>query len=147
MNKRVVIKELEPGAYEAMFAMERYLAQTNIEPSLKELIKIRVSQINGCAYCINVHTKDARAMGETEQRIYALNAWKETPFFTDLERAVLALAEEITHIRNGVSDVTYNNAAKLMDNNTLAQTIMAIVTINAWNRMAISTHQMPALEN
>ncbi|MDR6943761.1 carboxymuconolactone decarboxylase family protein [Mucilaginibacter pocheonensis] len=147
MSKRVVIAELEPKAYEAMFGLEKYLSKTNLEPSLKELIKIRVSQINGCAFCINLHTKDARKMGETEQRIYALSAWRETPFFTETERAVLALAEEITYIHNGgVSDETYQNAAKLLDENTLAQAIIAIATINTWNRIAVTTHQQPALD-
>jgi AhpD family alkylhydroperoxidase len=114
---------------------------------LKELIKIRVSQINGCAFCINLHTKDARKMGETEQRIYALNAWRETPFFNATERAVLALAEEITHISvSGVSDETYNNALQSLGEERLAQTIMSIVVINAWNRIAISTRQMPGLD-
>ncbi|MEO3405666.1 carboxymuconolactone decarboxylase family protein [Mucilaginibacter sp. CAU 1740] len=147
MNKRIVIKELEPKAYEAMFGLEKYLGTTNLEASLKELIKIRVSQINGCAFCINLHTKDARKMGETEQRIYALSAWRETPFFSEKEMAVLALAEEITYIHNGgVSDTTYQRAASVLDDHTLAQTIMAIIAINAWNRIAVSTHQQPTLD-
>lgn len=146
MSKRVVICAIEPKAYEAMYGFEKYLAQTNLEASLKELIKIRVSQINGCAFCINLHTKDARKMGETEQRIYALNAWRETPFFNERERAVLALAEEITFIYKGVAEDTYRNAALVLDEQTLAQTIMAIITINAWNRIAITTHQQPVLD-
>ena len=146
MSKRVVIRAIEPKAYEAMYGFENYLAQTNLEASLKELIKIRVSQINGCAFCINLHTKDARKMGETEQRIYALNAWRETPFFNERERAVLALAEEITFIYKGVAEDTYRNAALILDEQTLAQTIMAIITINAWNRIAITTHKQPVLD-
>jgi AhpD family alkylhydroperoxidase len=147
MSKRIVIKELQPKAYEAMFALEKYLSQSKIEPALKELIKIRVSQINGCAYCIDQHTKDARKQGETEQRIYGLNAWRETPFYNETERAVLALAEEITHISvHGVSDETYNNALKQLGEETLAQAIMAIITINAWNRIGISTHMQPSLD-
>jgi AhpD family alkylhydroperoxidase len=147
MSKRIVIQELQPKAYEAMFALEKYLSQSTIEPLLKELIKIRVSQINGCAYCINLHTKDARKLGETEQRIYGLNAWRETPFYNDMERAVLALAEEITHISlHGVSDETYNKALEQLGEEKLAQVIMAIITINAWNRIGISTHLMPALD-
>ncbi|SEJ28705.1 alkylhydroperoxidase AhpD family core domain-containing protein [Dyadobacter koreensis] len=144
MNNRVVIKELEPKAYEAMFGLEKYLSKTNLDASLKELIKIRVSQINGCAYCIDLHTREARSMGETEQRIYALSAWRETSWFTQKERVVLALAEEITFISKGVSDKTYSAAAELFDDHTLAQAIMAIVTINAWNRIAIATHMRPA---
>jgi AhpD family alkylhydroperoxidase len=95
---------LEPKAYEAMQALENYLETTIVSPIHKELIRIRASQINGCAYCINMHTKDARAIGETEQRIYALNAWRETPFFSPEERAILALTEKITNIKHGVSD-------------------------------------------
>lgn len=147
MSKRIVIQQLQPKAYEAMFGLEKYLGQSEIETSLKDLIKIRVSQINGCAYCIDLHTKDARKLGETEQRIYALNAWKETPFFNDTERAVLALAEEITHISvNGVTDETYNNALQLLGEERLAQVIMAIIAINAWNRIGISTRMMPSLD-
>ena len=145
MSKRVVVQEVEPKAYEAMFGLEKYLSKSNLKPALKELIKIRVSQINGCAYCIDLHTKDARKAGETEQRIYALNAWRETPFFDETERAVLALAEEMTFIFKGVSDQAYENAAKVLDEHTLAQAIMAIVTINAWNRIAITTHLQPAI--
>jgi len=146
MSKRIVIKDIEPKAYEAMFGLEKYLSKSNLEPALKDLIKIRVSQINGCAYCIDLHTKDARKLGETEQRIYALNAWRETPFFTEKERAVLALAEEVTLINKGVSDETYQQAAKFLDEQTLAQAIMAIITINAWNRIGISTHMQPGLD-
>ncbi|KAA2243377.1 carboxymuconolactone decarboxylase family protein [Chitinophaga agrisoli] len=146
MSKRVVIREKEPKAYEIMFEFEKYLSKTNLAPSLKELIKIRVSQINGCAFCIDLHTKDARKMGETEQRIFALSAWRETPFFNETERAVLALAEEITFIHKGVSDETYQQAARLMDEQTLSQAIMAIIAINAWNRIGITTHQQPSLD-
>jgi AhpD family alkylhydroperoxidase len=145
MSKRIVIQQLQPKAYEAMFGLEKYLSQTRLKPSLKDLIKIRVSQINGCAYCIDLHTKDARKQGETEQRIYALNAWRETPFFDETERAVLALAEEITHISvHGVSDETYNNALEQLGEEQLAQTIMAIIAMNAWNRIGVSTRMMPA---
>ena len=147
MSNRIVIKDLQPRAYEAMFGLEKYLSQTQLDQKLKDLIKIRVSQINHCAYCIDMHTKDARKAGETEQRIYALNAWKETPFFNDTERAVLALAEEITHISvNGVTERTYNEALRLLGEERLAQAIMAIITINAWNRIGVSTHMRPALE-
>jgi AhpD family alkylhydroperoxidase len=145
MNTRVVIKDLEPKAYEAMFGLEKYLSKSNLDASLKELIKIRVSQINGCAYCIDLHTRDARKMGEHEQRIYALSAWRDTPYFTPTEMAVLALAEEITFIHKGVSDATYAEASKVLDDHTLSQAIMAIVAINAWNRISISTHMRPAL--
>lgn len=147
MSKRIVIQQVQPKAYEAMFGLEKYLSQSQLKPSLKELIKIRVSQINGCAYCIDLHSKDARKHGETEQRIYGLSAWRETPFYDDTERAVLALAEEITHISvHGVSDETYKNALAQLGEEGLAQAIMAIITINAWNRIGVSTHMMPALD-
>jgi AhpD family alkylhydroperoxidase len=147
MSKRIVIEKIQPKAYEAMFGLEKYLSQSKIEHALKDLIKIRVSQINGCAYCIDLHTKDARKQGETEQRIYGLNAWRETPFYNETERAVLALAEEITHISvHGVSDEIYNKALEQLGEETLAQAIMAIIAINAWNRIGISTHMQPTLD-
>ncbi|HEY6901209.1 MAG TPA: carboxymuconolactone decarboxylase family protein [Puia sp.] len=147
MSKRIVIKELQPKAYEAMFGLEKYLGQTKIDVSLQDLIKVRVSQINKCAYCIDLHTKDARNHGESERRIYALDAWKGNPLFSETERAVLALAEEITHISvSGVSDETYEEAFQLLGEEKLAQVIMAIIVINAWNRIGISTHMMPVLD-
>lgn len=147
MSKRIIIQQVQPKAYEAMFGLEKYLSQSQLKPSLKDLIKIRVSQINGCAYCIDLHSKDARKQGETEQRIYGLSAWRETPFYDETERAVLALAEEITHISvHGVSDETYENALAQLGEEGLAQAIMAIIAINAWNRIGVSTHMMPALD-
>ncbi|MDO1450139.1 carboxymuconolactone decarboxylase family protein [Rhodocytophaga aerolata] len=146
MNQRIVIKEVEPKAYEAMFAFEKYLSRTKLTAIEKHLIKIRASQINGCAYCINMHTKEARELGETEQRIYALSAWRDTPYFTEKERAILALTEEVTLIHQKVSEKTYQQAARLLDEVSLAQVIMSIIGINAWNRIAISTHLMPPLE-
>ena len=146
MSQRIVIKEVEPKAYEAMFAFEKYLSRTKLTPIEKQLIKIRASQINGCAYCINMHTKEARELGETEQRIYALSAWQDTPYFSKKERAILALTEEVTLIQQKVSEKTYQQAASLLDEVSLAQVIMAIIGINAWNRIAITTHLMPPLE-
>ena len=122
-----------------MLALENYVEGTGLSTRHKDLIKIRASQINGCAYCIDMHTSDARKAGETEQRIYALNAWRDTPFFDNQERAILALTEEVTLISNKVSDETYNNAAVLFDKTYLAQIIMTIITINAWNRLGITT--------
>ncbi|KQN37910.1 hypothetical protein ASE92_00225 [Pedobacter sp. Leaf41] len=139
MENRINIQKVEPAAYQAMFGLEKYLSTSTVDPILLELIKMRASQINGCAFCLNMHSADARKMGETEQRLYLLNAWKETTLFTKTEEAVLALTEEITLISNHVSDETYNKAASFFDEKTLAQIIMAIVTINAWNRIAIST--------
>ena len=145
MSNRSKINEAKPAAYNAMLALEKYIDNSNLKKTHKELIKIRASQINGCAYCINMHTIDARNAGETEQRIYALSAWRDTPFFDEQERALLALTEEVTLISNHVSDKTYNNAASVFDQAYLADIIMAIITINAWNRVAITTGLQPAL--
>ncbi|MEW5675198.1 carboxymuconolactone decarboxylase family protein [Flavobacterium enshiense] len=139
MTTRIDIPQTEPEAYKAMLGLEKYLAESKLTPIHKELIKIRASQINGCAFCINMHTTDARKMGETEQRIYLLNAWRETALFNEEEKAILALTEEVTLIQNHVSDATYQAAAKLFDENYLAQIMMMIITINAWNRIAIAT--------
>ena len=146
MEKRINVGQLEPLAYKALMGLETYLAATSISKTSKELIKIRASQINGCAFCINMHTTDARKHGETEQRIYLLNAWKEVAnLYTEEERAILALTEEMTLIANGgVSDETYNKAKSLFDDNQLAQIMIAIIAINAWNRMAIATQLQPA---
>ena len=145
MSNRVNIFQTQPEAYKAMFGLEKYINSTPLNPTHKELIKIRASQINGCAFCINMHTTDARKQGETEQRIYLLNAWRETKLYTEEERAILALTEEMTLIANGgVSDETYKKAKAIFDDNHLAQIMMAIITINAWNRMAIATQMQPA---
>lgn len=139
MNTRVNILQTQPEAYKAMMGLERYLASSSLTPTHKELIKIRASQINGCAYCINMHTRDARKLGETEQRIYLLNAWRETTLYTPEEQAILAMTEEITLIHNHLSQATYDHAKKLFDETYIAQIIMMITTINAWNRIAIAT--------
>jgi AhpD family alkylhydroperoxidase len=143
MSNRIKIDQAEPAGYKALLALEGYLASTALTPKHKDLIKIRASQINGCAFCINMHTHDARKAGETEQRIYALNAWRDTPFFDEQEQALLALTEEVTLIANHVSDETYNRAAALFEPAYLSQIIMAIITINGWNRLAITTGLQP----
>jgi AhpD family alkylhydroperoxidase len=144
MDKRINIEEIEPNGYKAMFALENFLATSKLTKTHKELVKIRASQINGCAFCINMHTKDARKNGETEQRIYLLNAWRETQLFTAEERVVLAMTEEVTLIANGgLSDDTYQKAKAIFDDQYIAQVIMMIVTINAWNRIAVSTLRQP----
>ena len=142
MESRVNIQQVEPAAYQAMYGLEKYLSTSKIDPILLELIKMRASQINGCAFCLNMHAIDARKIGETEQRLYLLNAWKETTLFTEEEKAVLGLTEEVTLISNHVSDATYQNAASLFNEQELSQIMMAIVTINAWNRIAIATKLM-----
>lgn len=146
MKDRIDIQKTNPKAYQAMFALEGFLNESSLSKSHKELIKIRASQINGCAFCLDMHTKDARKNGETEQRIYTLSAWRETSFFTEEEMAILALTEEVTLIPSGVSEQTYRRAAELFTDLQLSEIIMAVVTINAWNRIAISTHKQPELD-
>jgi len=145
MEKRINIANIEPAAYKALLGLESYLGTTSISKTLKELIKIRASQINGCAFCINMHTVDARKNGETEQRIYLLNAWREAHgIYTDEERAVLALTEEMTLIANGgLSNETYQKLKSFYDDNQLAQLMIAVITINGWNRLAIATELAP----
>lgn len=140
MQDRIRIDQLEPSSYQPMIGLEAYLGTTDIPPTLKELIKIKASIINKCAYCIEMHTVQARKLGETEQRLYALSAWQESPLFTEVERAVLKLTEEVTQISlEGVTDKTYDKCIKLLGEKQVAQCIMQIVTINAWNRIALST--------
>ena len=140
MKQRISIKQVEPKAYEVLYVMEEYLSTTDLSVQLRELIKIRVSQINKCAYCLEKHTKDARKAGETEQRIYALSAWEESPLFTDEERAVFALTDEVTKIsEHGVKDTTFQNVQTYFTDNQVAQIIMAINHMNFLNRIAIST--------
>ncbi|MEP6748861.1 MAG: carboxymuconolactone decarboxylase family protein [Bacteroidota bacterium] len=146
MTKRINIQELEPDAYKALYPLEKYLSAAKLSPVHKVLIQIRASQINGCAYCINMHTKEAKKLNVPEQHIYALSAWRDTPFFTDEEQAILALTEEITLITQRVSDETYNQAAKLLEEHYLAAVIMAAIAINAWNRISISTRMMPSAD-
>lgn len=143
MSKRIRIKEVEPAIYKAMMALENYMATTKIEKLHKDLIKVRASQINGCTYCMDIHSREARQHGETEQRLYVLTNWRETDLFSEEEQAILAMTEEITLLPQGVSDETYERAAKLFDEQYLAQLIMAIITINAWNRIGVSTHMIP----
>lgn len=142
-KKRININVTEPQAFKAMFGLEGYLAKAEISKTLKELIKIRASQINNCAYCIDMHTKDAIKNGESNQRIFLVSAWREaSKFFTEEEQTVLKMTEEITLIhQHGLSEETYHKASGIFSENQIAQIIMAIVTINAWNRIAVSTHQ------
>ena len=143
MKSRLNIQKLEPKAYEAMYGLENFLANSELDKLHLELIKIRASQINGCAFCINMHTKDAMKLGETNQRIFLLNAWRETTLFTEEERVILAMTEEITNIsQHGLSEETYQKALALFSENYIAIIILAITTINAWNRIAISSHMM-----
>jgi AhpD family alkylhydroperoxidase len=144
MSTRINIKKLQPKAYDIMLAFEDYMESTSLSALDKELIKVRASQINGCTYCIDMHTQDARKAGETEQRLYLLAAWRDTPFFTDEERAMLSLVEEVTKIANGVSDEVYLKALKILEEQKVSEVIMATIIINGWNRIGISTRMEPA---
>jgi AhpD family alkylhydroperoxidase len=140
MKLRMRINKVEPKVYEAMIASDKILNTFDIEANLKELIKIRVSQINGCGYCLNLHNTDARKLGETEQRLFTLSAWHETSFFSEVEHAAFKLAEEITMISvQGLTDETYNRTVELFGEKKTAQLILIIVTINSWNRIALAT--------
>ncbi|WP_343570783.1 carboxymuconolactone decarboxylase family protein [Sphingobacterium sp.] len=142
MEKRIDIQQLEPDAFKAMFALENYLQNSRLSKTHFYLIKIRASQINGCAFCINMHASDALKQGETAQRIFLLNAWKDTGLFTEEEKTILAMTEEVTLIsQNGLSEQTYRLTKQFFDENQIAQIIMAVVTINAWNRIIISTRK------
>lgn len=144
MQKRLNIRDLDPKSYSILLTLEAHIRELGIEGKLFQLIKIRASQINGCAFCINMHTKDARKEGETEQRIYMLNAWKEAPYFTDAEKAALAVVEAVTLIsQNHLPDDVYDNALKYFSEQQLAAILMAIVAINSWNRISISCNAPP----
>ncbi|MBA2737618.1 MAG: carboxymuconolactone decarboxylase family protein [Pyrinomonadaceae bacterium] len=143
MKERMNINKTEPGIYRAMAASDEQVESFALDAKLKELIRIRVSQINGCGYCINSHTKDALKIGETAQRLFAVSAWWETPFFTEEERAVLKLVEEITNISNGgVTDQVFDDALSILGETKLAQAIFTAITINSWNRIAVSMHMV-----
>lgn len=144
MESRLNAAQLAPEPQKALYSLEKYLGECGLEHRLRELVKIRASQINGCAFCIDMHTKDARVGGETEQRIYALNAWRETPFFTDRERAALEWTEAVTRIsEHGVPDDVYETARGQFSEKELVDLTWAVAAINAWNRMAISFRAVP----
>lgn len=127
-----------------MMALEQYVHHSKLEPALLELVKLRASQLNGCAYCIDMHTKDARAAGESEQRLYALSAWQETPFYSARERAALAWSEAVTLIAAGhVPDAVYEQAQEQFTEKELVDLTMAVIAINGWNRLAISFRSVP----
>ncbi|HKT11841.1 MAG TPA: carboxymuconolactone decarboxylase family protein [Terriglobia bacterium] len=145
MEPRLNPTKVAPAAYRAMAALESYVKHSsNLERPLLELVRMRASQINGCAYCLDMHSKDARAAGETEQRLYTLDAWRETPFFTDRERAALAWTEAITLIASShAEDEVYEEARKQFSEEELVNLTLAIVTINGWNRLSIGFRAVP----
>ena len=129
-----------PAGYRAMLGLESFLQTCGLEPALIHLVELRVSQINGCAFCIDMHWKDLRALGETEQRLYSLDAWHECPFYTDRERAALRWAEAVTNLSDGhVPDSVYDHVRRHFDAPGIANLTFVVATINAWNRLAISS--------
>ena len=145
MQPRLEAQKVAPGAFHAMLALEEYVRKSSrLEPSILHLVRMRASQINGCSYCLDMHSKDARAEGETEQRLYALNAWRETPFFTDRERAALAWTEAVTLVgQDHVPDSVYEEVRQRFSEEELVNLTMAIVSINGWNRLCISFRVVP----
>lgn len=144
MEARIKIEKAAPGAVRAMLDLQKYVDSCGLEESLLDLIRLRSSQINGCAYCIDMHTKDARARGESEQRLYELDAWRETPFYTEREMAALAWTEAVTLITSGhVPDEVYEQARKQFSEKELVDLTLAIALINSWNRMSISLRTVP----
>lgn len=143
MQARVDTGKLSPEPQRIMGSLEKYVRGSGLPMSLIELVKTRASQINHCAFCLDMHTKDARAAGETEQRLYALNAWRETPFYTERERAALAWTEAVTQISHGVPDELYEEARQHFSEKELVDLTWSIAAINMWNRMAISFQAVP----
>ncbi len=139
IQPRLDYNKLAPEAMKAMHAVESYARRSGLDPMLLELVRLRASQINGCAYCVDMHTKDARAHGETEQRLYAVAVWREAPFFSERERASLAWTEAVTLIsRDHVPDDVYAAARREFSEKELIDLTMAVIAINGWNRLAIS---------
>ena len=144
MSERINYSKVTPEGYRAMSGLERYVRGSGLEPSLLELVKLRASQINGCAYCIDMHWKDARARGESEQRLYGLMAWRESPYYTERERAALAWTEAVTLIADShVPDELYEEVRQYFNETELANLTFALVAINGWNRLAISFRTEP----
>jgi len=136
--------KVAPGAYKAMFGLEQYLHGCGLEESLLHLVKLRASQVNGCAYCLDMHWKDLRAIGEGEQRLYSLDAWRECPYYTERERAALAWAEAVTLVADGhVPDSVYEEVRPHFSEKELADLTLAVAAINAWNRLAIASRAEP----
>jgi AhpD family alkylhydroperoxidase len=144
MDARLDYAKTAPDGLKAMFGLEQYGRHSGLESALLELVKIRASQINGCAFCLDMHSKDARAAGETEQRLYALSAWRETPFFSERERAALAWTETVTRVsETHVPNEIYENVRQHFTEKELVDLTLAIVAINGWNRLAISFRTVP----
>ncbi len=144
MKVRFNYATVAPGIYDAMDSLENYLDACGLEKPLRFLVQLRASQLNGCAYCLDMHWKDLRAIGENEQRLYSLDAWRECPYYSERERAALAWTEAVTLVADGhVEDAVYEAARTHFSDKELADLTFAIATINAWNRLAISSRTVP----
>ena len=144
MTRRIDFENATPGAMKAMLALEHYVRTSGLEPRLLELVRLRASYLNGCAYCVDMHTKDARVAGESEQRLFAVPVWRETPFFTPRERAALAWTEAVTELgRSGVPDPVFEEARRHFTEAEIVNLTMAVVAINGWNRLAVSFRAEP----
>ncbi|HYY43004.1 MAG TPA: carboxymuconolactone decarboxylase family protein [Pyrinomonadaceae bacterium] len=144
METRIDFMKVAPGAYKPMMALEEYIHTCGLEESLIHLVKLRASQLNGCAYCLDMHWKDLRAIGEEEQRLYSLDAWRECPYYTERERAALAWAEAVTLVTEGhVPDEVYEEVRPHFSEKELADLTLVVTTINAWNRLAIAARTEP----
>ena len=144
MKSRLSYANVSPGVREAMLGLSKYLGTTNLESSLINLVDMRASQLNGCAWCLDMHSKDARAEGESEQRLYMLSAWRECPFYTDRERAALAWTEAVTLVADThVPDDVYEEARKYFGEKELADLTLAIISINGWNRLNVAFRTVP----
>lgn len=144
MTSRIDYSKTSPDGIAAMRGLENYVRQCGLDQALLELVRLRASQINGCAYCVDMHTKDARAAGETEQRLYAVNVWEEAPFFTERERAALAWTEAVTRVGDSrVPDALYESVREYFGEKELVDLTLAIVAINGWNRLAVSFRAVP----
>ncbi len=144
MEPRIAFTKFAPEGVRALYALERHVRSSSLGETLIELVKMRASQINGCAFCLDMHSKDARAHGETEQRLYALNAWRETPFYTPRERAALAWTESLTLVsQTHVPDEVYEEVRKEFSEAEIVDLTYAVVAINGWNRIAIATRAVP----
>lgn len=144
MKPRFNYAKVAPGVYEAMDALDQYAAGCGLEESLLHLVRLRASQLNGCAYCIDMHWKDLRALGETEQRLCSLDAWRECPYYTERERAALGWTEAVTFVAQGhVPDALVEEARRSLSDKELADLTLVVATINAWNRLSIAARLVP----
>ncbi|NEE01588.1 carboxymuconolactone decarboxylase family protein [Phytoactinopolyspora halotolerans] len=139
------IRTAAPEGFQAVWALEKYV-QANVDSTLLHLVKLRASMTNGCAFCVDMHSRDALAEGEDSRRLFAVATWREAPFFTDQERAALALTDEVTELGpHGVSDEVWDRAATFWTEKELADLLLAIATINVWNRTSVATHKQPPM--